>query len=147
MTAIVAILVQYQVMSNNNIKYDRLLYDKCQTRLEDCNQQRIIEAQDYINRIERYSEIINKVRDEINDKTRQVEKLKPNENIYFAKLALFTILVLLSFSPKHVNINEGDPNVTRCKSKADSMTHLLNAQIDSLMSEKQLYNKGKYIRI
>ena len=40
----------------------------------------------------------------------------------FAKLALFTILVLLSFSPKHVNMNEGDPNVTRCKSKADSMT-------------------------
>ena len=57
----------------------------------------------------------------------------------FAKLALFTILVLLSFSPKHVNINEGDPNVTRCKSKADSMTYLLNAQIDSLMNEKNNY--------
>ncbi len=55
------------------------------------------------------------------------------------KVALFTILVLLSFSPKHVNINEGDPNVNRCKNKADSMTYLLNAQIDSLMSEKNNY--------
>lgn len=55
------------------------------------------------------------------------------------KVALFTILVLLSFSPKHININEGDPNVNRCKNKADSMTYLLNAQIDSLMSEKNNY--------
>lgn len=75
LTAIVALAVQYQSMSSNNVKYDRALYDKCQTRLEECNEQRIIEAQDYINRIEKYSEIINKVRDEINDKTRQVEKL------------------------------------------------------------------------
>lgn len=55
------------------------------------------------------------------------------------KVALFTILVLLSFSPKHVNINEGDPNVSRCKNKADSMTYLLNAQIDSLLNEKNNY--------
>ncbi len=55
------------------------------------------------------------------------------------KVALFTILVLLSFSPKHVNINEGDPNVNRCKNKADSMTYLLNAQIDSLLNEKNNY--------
>ena len=76
LTAIVAIAVQYQVMSNNNVKYDRALYDKCQTRLEECNEQRIIEAQDYINRIEKYSKTINEVRDEINKKTRQVEKIK-----------------------------------------------------------------------
>lgn len=76
LTAIVAIAVQYQVMSNNNIKYDRALYDKCQTKLEECNEQRIIEAQDYINRIEKYSKTINEVRDEINKKTRQVEKIK-----------------------------------------------------------------------
>ena len=76
LTAIVAIAVQYQVMSNANVKYDRDLYDKCQTKLEDCNEQRIIEAQDYINRIEKYSEIINKVRDEINSKTQQVEKIE-----------------------------------------------------------------------
>mgnify|MGYP000971800935 CR=1 FL=1 len=58
----------------------------------------------------------------------------------FAKLALFTILVLLSFSPKHVNVNEGDPNVNKCLNKADSMTIKLNAQIDSMLSEKNNYS-------
>ena len=75
LVAIVAIAYAYQSSSSNNIKYDRDLYDKCQKSLENCNEQRILEAKDYINRIEKYSEIINKVRDEINTKTHQVEKL------------------------------------------------------------------------
>jgi hypothetical protein len=57
-----------------------------------------------------------------------------------AKLALFSILVLLSFSPKHLNINEGDPTVKKCLNKADSMTILINSQIDSMLNEKSNYS-------
>ena len=61
------------------------------------------------------------------------------KSFILAKISLFVIVVLLSFTPKHININEGDPNVNRCKNKADSMTMILNAQIDSLLNEKNNY--------
>ena len=66
--------------------------------------------------------------------------------VFTVKFSLVAILLLLSLSPKRVNISEannikseGDPDVKKCLSKADSMTIKLNAEIDSMLNEKNNY--------
>lgn len=72
--AVVALAGQNLMLNKSSDKYTKELYQKCEAKLDECNQKRYQESQDFINKIEEYNEIINDVRSEIKIKSAAIDK-------------------------------------------------------------------------
>lgn len=71
--AVTALFGQNIYLNSTGNKYDKHLHEECQRKLDKCNELRFEDSQNYINKIEEYSKIIDQVKKEVSIKTQELD--------------------------------------------------------------------------